>query len=165
MTRVRIVGGSLLGTLLVACAQIPPEIEPPEPEYWGLPNLVIQAFIPPIILADEGDTIFLSDLTANIGDNVSGHATIRYYISNVSPVDLSTALVIGERELRELKPKEHDESMEKPFVIPDGAGRPPLFLAACVDINDVVSEMYENDNCTNSPAGSRQLIFDSGAVH
>lgn len=158
-------GARIFGALvLTACAQIPPEIDPPEAEYWGLPNLVIQAFIPPVILAGEGDTIYLSDLIANVGDNVSGQALVRYYISNVSPVDVSTALVIGERELRELKPKEHDESMEKPFVIPEGAGQPPLFLAACADVNDAVDELIDDDNCTTSPAGAGQLIFDSGAL-
>lgn len=150
---------------LAACAARTPAPAPAEPEeYWGLPNLVIQAFIPPIILAGEGDTIYLSDLIANVGDNVSGTALVRYYISNVSPVDVSTALVIGERQLRALKPKEHDESMEKPFVIPEGAGQPPLFLAACVDVKDDVYETTDDDNCTTSPAGAGQMIFDSGAV-
>ena len=150
---------------LSACAAKTPAPAPAEAEeYWGLPNLVIQAFIPPIILAGEGDTIYLSDLTANVGDNISGAAKIRYYISDASPVDVTTALIIGERQVRELRPKEHDESMEKPFVIPEGAGQPPLFLAACVDVDDVVYELVEEDNCTTSPAGADQLIFDSGAI-
>jgi hypothetical protein len=159
------VGISLAISLLAACASTPPQ--PPvveEEEYWGLPNLVIQAFIPPIILAGEGDTIYLSDLTANVGDNISDAAKIRYYISDASPVDVTTALIIGERQVRELKPKQHDESMEKPFVIPEGAGQPPLFLAACVDVDNVVYELVEEDNCTTSPAGADQLIFDSGGI-
>jgi hypothetical protein len=49
-------------------------------------------------------------------------------------------------------------------VIPEGAGQPPLFLAACVDVDDVVYELVEEDNCTTSPAGADQLIFDSGAI-
>lgn len=164
MATLRIVACSSLAALLLSsCARTP--LEPPAEEaYWGLPNLVIQAFIPPIILAGEGDTIYLSDLTANVGDNISGTTVIRYYISDVSPVDVSTALVIGERTVPQLKPKEHDESMEKPFVIPEGAGQPPLFLAACVDVNDVVYELSDDDNCTTSPAGAEQLIFDSGGI-
>lgn len=160
----RLVGGSLLATLLVACTHTPDEPPPPEEQYRGLPNLVIQAFIPPIILAGEGDTIYLSDLTTNVGDNISGGTIVRYYISNSSPVDVKTAMVIGERTIRELKPKESDDSTEKPFVIPEGAGQPPLFLAACVDVDDVVDEIYEDDNCTTSPSGANQLIFDSGAI-
>ena len=107
--------------ILTACTSSPPDAvtEPDKEEYWGLPNLVIQAFIPPMILAGEGDTIYLSDLTANVGENVSEPTTIRYYISNSSPIDLSTAVVIGERELRELKPGESDESLEIPFEIPE----------------------------------------------
>lgn len=154
----------LIAPLLVAsCGQTPEYPEPVEEEHWGLPDLVIQAFIPPVILAGEGDTIYLSDLTTNIGDNVSGPTVVRYYISSASPVDVSTALVIGERQLRGLKPRESDESMEKPFEIPAGAGQPPLFLAACVDVADVVYEVNEQDNCTVGP-GASQMIFDSGAV-
>ena len=165
LATLKTVGGSLLATLLVGCAQTSDEPQPLEEEYWGLPNLVIQAFIPPIILAGKGDTIYLSDLTTNAGENVSEPTIVRYYISNTSPVDVSTALVIGERELRGLKPRESDESLEKPFEIPKGAGNPPLFLAACVDVEDAVYETTDDDNCTTSPAGAEQLIFDSGGVY
>ena len=155
----------LLAGVLGACATTQEKAPPQEtPDYWGLPNLVLQAFIPPMILAGEGDTIYISDLSANVGNNVSGPTIVRYYISNVLPVDVSTALVIGERELRGLKPGETDESLEKPFEIPEGAGSPPLFLAACIDVGEVVDENSEEDNCTTSPAGADQMIFDSGAV-
>lgn len=153
----------LAAFLLVSCATtIPTPVE--EEKYWGFPNLVIQAFIPPVILAGEGDTIYVSDLTANVGDNVSQETTIRYYISSASRVDVATAVIVGERQVRGLKPGEHDESMEIPFVIPEGAGSPPLFLAACVDVDNAVNELVEDDNCTTSPAGAEQMIFDSGAV-
>lgn len=153
--------------ILAGCAQSPsePEAEPVEEEYWGLPNLVIQAFIPPVILAGEGDTIYLSDLTTNVGDNVSEPTIVRYYISDASPMDVSTALIIGERKLRGLKPRESEESLELPFVIPEGAGNPPLFLAACVDVDDTINETTEDDNCTTSQAGAEQMIFDSGGVY
>lgn len=155
-----------IAIFLTGCASSSPdsEAEPIEEDYWGLPNLVIQAFIPPVIFAGEGDTIYLSDLTANVGDNIAEVTIIRYYISDTSPVDVTSALIIGERQVRELKPGEHDESLESPFVIPAGAGSPPLFLAACVDVGEAVDELAEDDNCTTSPAGAEQLIFDSGAV-
>ena len=151
----------LLAMLLTACAGTP-EVPEPEQEYWGHADLVIRAFIPPMILAGEGDTIYLSDLIENTGTNVTVATTVRYFITHESPVDVANAVVIGERPLRELGPKETDESMEKPFVIPVGAGQPPLFLAACVDPDNLVEELHDNDNCTTS--GARHLQFDSGAV-
>lgn len=162
----RIIGGSLAAAVLCSCAEVPVQPVTEEAEdYWGLPNLVIQAFIPPVILAGEGDTIYLSDLATNVGENISAPTQVRYYISNASPVDVATALVIGERELRGLKPRESDESLEIPFEIPEGAGDPPLFLAACIDVDNVVPETSDDDNCTTSPAGARHNIYDSGAVY
>jgi len=150
---------------LVACSSTPPQPEAPESEeYWGIPDLSIQAFIPPILLAGEGDTIYISHLVSNVGDNVSIETVIRYYISNKSPVDPTTAMVIGERIVPSLKPKEDDESMEQAFVIPAGVGNPPVFLAACVDVDDVVEELREDNNCTINRTGTNQMPFDSGAV-
>ena len=150
---------------LSACSSIPPESEAPEPEeYWGIADLALQAFIPPILLAGEGDTIYISHLVSNIGDNVSPETTIRYYISDKSPVDPVTSVLIGERTIPSLKPKENDESMEQPFVIPAGVGGPPVFLAACVDVNDVVVELRDDNNCTINRTGTNQMPFDSGAI-
>jgi len=150
---------------LAACSSTPPQPEAPKPEeYWGVADLAIQAFIPPILLAGEGDTIYISHLVSNVGDNVSAETVIRYYISNKSPVDPTTALIIGERTVPSLKPKENDESMEQAFVIPAGVGSPPVFLAACVDVDDVVEELREDNNCTINRTGTNQMPFDSGAV-
>lgn len=150
---------------LAACSSTPPEPVAPEPvEYWGIPDLAIKAFIPPILLAGEGDTIYISHLVSNVGDNVSTETVIRYYISNQSPVDPAIAVVIGERAVPSLKPKENDESMEQAFVIPVGVGGPPVFLAACVDVDDVVEELRDDNNCTTNRSGDNQMPFDSGAV-
>ena len=154
-----IVGASLLAIFLTGCAGSP---EAPEPDYRGHPDLVIRGFIPPLIFAGEGDTIYLSDLVENTGTNVSVRTTVRYYVSDQSPVDVTSARVMGERVLRALIPGATDESMEKPFVIPLGAGQPPLFLAACVDPDDLVTELHDDDNCTTD--GARHLQFDSGAL-
>lgn len=39
---------------------------------------------------------------------------------------------------------------------------PPMFLAACIDADDLVEELHDDDNCTTSGAG--HLQFDGGAV-
>jgi hypothetical protein len=150
---------------LSACSSTAPQPEAPEPEeYWGVPDLALQAFIPPTLLAREGDTIYISHLVSNVGDNVSSETLIRYYISDESPVDPATAMLIGERAIPSLKPKEHDESSEQSFVIPAGVGGPPVFLAACVDVDDFVEELRVDNNCTVDRFGENQMLFESGAV-
>ena len=157
-------GVGLLAVLLCACAPTPiaePEREPePEPEYWGLADLVIRAFIPPVIFAGEGDTIYVSHLVENIGTNVSTDTRVRYYIAQDAVVDVTRATVLGEKALPSLAPGQHDESMEQPFVIPAGVGQPPLFLAACVDVDGDVDEIHDDNNCTTDGAGFLQ--FDGG---
>ena len=136
-TRQVIVGAILLAILLVSCADTPETPEPePVPEYWGHPDLVIRAFIPPVILAGEGNTIYLSDLIENIGTNVSGATVVRYYITTQSPVDVASAPVIGERSLPAIKPGETDDSMEQPFVIPVGAGHLQFDSGAIMPIEE-----------------------------
>lgn len=156
----------LLLAFVVACAPMPTEPEPePEPEQpSGTPDLAIEAFIPPVIFAGPGDTIYISDLTSNIGYGPSAPTVVRYYISDTSPIDIHSAVVIGERQLQALAVKERNESLEVPFVIPDGAGRPPFYLAACVDVDDLLIEVYEENNCTVNRSGNHQMPFDSGMV-
>jgi len=150
---------------LAACSSAPPETAAPEPEeYWGVPDLALQAFIPPMLLAGEGDTIYISHLIENIGDGVSDETQISYYISNRSPVDPAASIVIGERAVPSLKPGESDDSMEQVFVIPAGVGRPPVYLAACVDVNDIVEELRDDNNCSVNRLGENQMPFESGAV-
>lgn len=150
----------LLAITIAACTSVPVEPEVKS----GDPDLTIQAFIPPVIFAGAGDTIYISDLTSNIGDGPSTQAVIRFYISDSAPIDVSTAVVIGERQVRALGADESDESIEVPFVIPDGAGQPPLYLAACVDVDDHLAEIVEENNCTTNRSGDHQMLFDSGMV-
>ena len=168
MVRVR---GSMNRSVLVvillvtgACTAPPRQPVAETTEEQGTPDLAIQAFIPPVIFAGSGDIIYISDLTSNIGDGRSAETIVRYYISDRTVIDVSSALVIGERSLRSLAANEGDESLEKPFVIPEGLGQPPLYLAACVDIDEKLDEIYEENNCTTNRAGRHQMPFDSGAV-
>ncbi len=155
--------------LLTGCASDQIAVVGPVEEDNGIPDLTMQAFIPPVIMAGSGATIYLSDLVANIGEGRSGESTIRYYISDEPEIDVSTAQVIGERALRSLGPKEVDESMELPFVIPVGLDQPPLFLAACVDVDDKLLETNDGNNCTTSNSVEDSMymspaIFDAAGV-
>ena len=150
---------------LAACTSAPPETAAPEQEeYWGVPDLAIQAFIPPMLLAGEGNTIYISHLIENVGDGVSGETQISYFVSNRSPVDPAASVVIGEQTVPPLKAGESDESMEQTFVVPAGVGGPPVYFAACVDVNDVVEELRDDNNCTVNRSGENQMPFESGAV-
>lgn len=158
-----------LTVVLAGCASSgTPVVDPVDDEY-GTPDLAVQAFIPPIIMAGSGATIYLSDLVANVGEGRSAESTIRYYISDEPVIDVSTAMVIGERTLRSLGPNETDESMERPFVIPAGLDLPPLYLAACVDVDDALVEINEDNNCTTDTSGDNPMflspaIFDGAGV-
>ncbi len=148
--------------LLATAACAPTPLEPVVEQ--GTPDLVIHAFVPPVIFASTGDTIYISDLTSNIGYGSSTKTVVRYYISDSSPIDLTSAVIIGERQLRPLAADESDESLELPFVIPEGFSRPPLFLAACVDVGNLLVELYEENNCTTNRSGIHQMQFDTGMV-
>jgi len=99
-------------------------------------------------------------LTSNIGDGRSAETIVRYFISDQPISDVNTSIVIGERKLRPLATNESDESLERPFVIPEGLSQPPLFLAACVDIDDELDEIYEENNCTTNRSGMHQMPFE-----
>lgn len=162
---------TLLALVLVTagCTSNPTSIVEVIEEEDGFPDLTVQAFIPPIIMAGSGATIYLSDLVANVGETRSAESTVRYYISDEPEIDVDTAIVIGERPLRSLGPEEEDQSMELPFVIPGGLGLPPLYLAACVDVDDTLAEINERNNCTTSNSGNNSMymspaIFDGVGV-
>jgi hypothetical protein len=144
---------------IAGCAANPASIVEVVEEEDGFPDLTVHAFIPPIIMAGSGATIYLSDFVANVGEARSAESTIRYYISDEPEIDVGTAIVIGERPLRSLGPKEEDQSMELPFVIPGGLGIPPLYLAACIDVDDTLVEINESNNCTTNNSDNNPMIM------
>ncbi len=148
-----------LVTVLAGCASSSTPVVDAVEEEYGTPDLTVQAFIPPIIMAGSGATIYLSDLVANVGEARSAESTVRYYISDEPEIDVRTAIVIGERTLRSLGPKEKDQSMELPFVIPMGVGVPPLFLAACVNVDDTLVEINKSNNCATSESVNNSMYM------
>lgn len=131
-------------------------------------DLVVPAFVPPMILAGEGDTIFVTDRTRNIGTNDVGVPTItRYYISDSTPVDVESATVLGERVVPPLAEGEFSDSVEMEFVIPSGFTGEINFLAACADDDLEVAESAEDNNCSFSEVerelDAAMVVDDPGA--
>ena len=111
-------------------------------------DLIVPAFVPPVVLAGEGETIFLSDRTKNIGtSDVTVSTVTTYYISDTHPIDIESATFLGERTVPPLAVGEFDDSMEVEFVIPAGFTGEIQFLAACADDEEEVVESDENNNC------------------
>ncbi|HNP65813.1 MAG TPA: Calx-beta domain-containing protein [Woeseiaceae bacterium] len=114
-------------------------------------DLVVPAFVPPVILAGAGNTVFMSDRTSNIGiGDVNVPTTTRYYISDDDPINVGNAVVLGERVVPPLGASEADDSMEVEFVIPSGFDEDVHFMAACADDDNVVHEADEDNNCSFS---------------
>ena len=149
----------LLGIASCAPTPVAPIADPAD---TGDPDLTMVAFVPPIILAGGGDTIYISESTSNIGDGASTEFVNRYYISATAPIDVSTAVVIGERAVPAISAGAADDSIELPFVIPESLGQGPHFLAACVDSDDDIAELNEKNNCTTDNSGDGQMLFDTG---
>jgi len=118
-------------------------------------DLVVPAFVPPVIRASAGDTIYLTDRTQNRGqENIAIETTTRYYISATQPIDLSVATVLGERRVPALSAGESSDSVEMPFVVPSGFTGELNYLAACADDDGEIAEIDESNNCSFSELGS-----------
>lgn len=125
-------------------------------------DLVIPAFVPPVIGAMSGDTIFLTDRTENHGTiDVTVPTITRYFISSTDPIDVSTATVLGERTVPPLPVDGASESLEVPFTIPAGFDDEMNYLAACADAEDIVVEADESNNCSFSEL---EILFDTAAL-
>src|SRR3972149_9034667 len=85
----------------------------------GGPDLTIPLFFPPLIKKSEGEkTIFVKDITSNIGSTPSALSITRYFLSDVEPIDIATALDIGEREVPGLEPGQENESGSQTLILP-----------------------------------------------
>lgn len=68
-----------------------------EVTWTGGPDLVVPFFMPPEIMSQGGNPVFVTEITENIGILEALASTTRYYLSSTLPVDPNTARVIGER--------------------------------------------------------------------
>lgn len=115
----------------------------------GGPDLTIPLFFPPLIKKSEGEkTIFVKDITSNTGNTSSAPSITRYFLSDVEPIDIATALDIGEREVPGLEPGQEDESDSQTLTLPSDMPAGTYYLAACADPDDAVVELDEGNNCS-----------------
>lgn len=117
---------------------------------WGSDvDLVIQAFSPPVILTESGETITFTDRTVNLGASPSGLSMTAYYISDDQVVDPDTAVFVGDRDVPALLPGEVSEQVDLQLSIPAGFALDTHYLIACADDQDEVVESNELNNCSN----------------
>ncbi len=131
-------GGGAAGTILAEAEVI----------WSGGPDLVVPFFMPPIIKSKGGNTVFITDRTANTGNLVSPTSTTRYYLSESNIIDPNTAMVVGERLVDPLQPGQSSGVNTLRFTIPDALPAGTYYMAACADADQGVVELSEDNNCS-----------------
>jgi hypothetical protein len=114
----------------------------------GGPDLAVAFFRPPLIVTEAGKSIFITDTTTNLGNLPSPTSVTRYFLSDVEPVDPTTAVVIGDRQVGALEAGEDSDGPSLAFAIPTGFPPGTYFLAACADADNTVAELEEDNNCS-----------------
>lgn len=114
------------------------------------PDLVVEAFSPPLIFAESGETITFTDRTANIGTGDSAASLTAYYISPTPEFDPGTATFVDRRAVPALPAGAVDESAELEFELPPGFSMGEHYLFACADDADEIAEADELNNCSDA---------------
>lgn len=129
----------------------------------GGPDLVVPFFMPPEIVIEGTTTLFITDVTANVGTVVSPPSVTRYFISDTQPVDPATAMALGERQVEALEPEQLSNGINLEFTtgsLPPGI----YFLAACADANESIAELDEDNNCSFNELETMASIVVRGEV-
>lgn len=112
------------------------------------PDLAVPFFAPPILRTQSGNEIVIHDITANIGGLTAPPSITRYYLDDSPTVDITSALVLGERNVPELAPDGLDESPGIRLQLPPGLPNAQYYLAACADAGNSITEVDETNNCS-----------------
>lgn len=121
------------------------------------PDLLITAPIIPMVISKGGNIVYIYDEVTNSGGSVAPASTTRYYISNKQPVTYTSENVLGERRIKALAPKEAARSSGITFTLPEGLPQGKFYLASCVDADNEVEEIREDNNCVNS--GQNRVVY------
>lgn len=112
----------------------------------GGPDLIINKFVPPVLMWNGKTAISISDGTKNIGTANVGPSTTTYYISPTRPVDPTVATVIGQRSVPALQPGQEDfNTMQVSLPATLSAGT--YYLLACANTAQSVVETNYANNC------------------
>lgn len=142
--------GGTLATMLVGFQRFPNALAEAQVTWTGGPDLVVPFFMPPEIVTQGGNPVFVTELTQNIGILDAPASTTRYYLSNTLPVNPNTARVIGERRVPMLRPGESSDQNTLQFKLSDDLPAGAYYLAACADAGGEIAELDEGNNCSSN---------------
>jgi hypothetical protein len=125
----------------------------------GGPDLVVPFFSPPLLITKGGNKFYMNEETQNIGNVITPPSVTRYYISAAPILDVTTAILIGERSIPALKPGKSNSINQRVFRMPQNLPAGTYYLAACADANSTVAELDENNNCSFSKIEGRQSFI------
>lgn len=134
-----------------------------EVDWDGGPDYVISFFSPPFLEYRGSPTIWIHEATKNIGnlDSLSP-SKIQYYLSTDSVINTDTAFILHERSIAPLN--QNEENVSGPIEINWPSQYPPgnYYFAACVDAENQVTELNENNNCSFHSV--RQVAYVAAAI-
>jgi hypothetical protein len=138
-----------LAALLRKYQSYPGAFAEAEVTWTGGADLVVPFFMPPEIQSEGGKTVFITEITENIGTVDAAASTTRYFLSASLPLDPLTARVLGERRATPLAPGTSSDFATQ-FQLPTDLAEGVYYLAACADANNELVELDESNNCSFS---------------
>ena len=116
----------------------------------GGANLAVTSFFPPLIKKAGGDAIAVNETTQNLGNAAAGASVTRYYLSASTPIDPTTARVLGERAVPALGPGESSPVSGTVLTIPADLPAGMYNLGACANANGAVTDTNPANDCSFS---------------
>lgn len=115
----------------------------------GGPDYVISNFSPPFLEYRGDATIWVQDYTKNIGKTAGSLSSItRYYLSDTPDFDIDSAFPLTQREVVPLDVGIENASGATELIWPGQFPPGTYFFAACVDADNQIAELNENNNCS-----------------
>lgn len=115
--------------------------------FTGGADLIVKTFTPPELNWDGSSPVLITDTTKNIGNAPADPSVTRYYLSTTWPVDVTTAAVVGERQVPALAPGQSDYFQATYTLISTAGGTGVYYLTACANPDHVVGETNYANNC------------------
>lgn len=126
------------------------------------PDLAVVFASPQEIRLSPGKEVFISDEIVNFGCSPSPPVVVRYFISRSPDLDLSTAHAVGERDVPALQPGiKNGSGGTHHYPLPVVLLPEKYYLFACVDPDNNVSEISEDNNCSGM-AGREYVSYQCG---
>ncbi|MBI5638165.1 MAG: hypothetical protein HZA03_09375 [Nitrospinae bacterium] len=130
-------------------------VSPPVEVKWkGGPDMVVGDFFPPLIRLMPGETTLqVEDGTLNQGNGPAGPSITRYYLSTDADINTAVDQYLGERAVPALAPGRQDKGARVTVNLPANLQPGALYyIGACVDADQTVPELDENNNCSTNGA-------------